>query len=261
MINLVKYPRTPHLEGSRLQAGDHDLKSVSFAELKGRFVVVEEKVDGANAALRFDANGKLYLQSRGHFLSGGARERHFDLFKRWATSKAHEFWPVIRDRYVVYGEWMYAKHTVFYDLLPHYFLEFDVLDLQTNQFLSTPARRRLLRGLPIASVPVLHCGVVESLTQMTNLLQVSRFKGLQWCERLAVVAAEAGVNIELIQSETDASDEMEGLYLKLETEDHVVDRLKFVRASFLAVVVSSGTHWLQRPIVPNQLADGVDIWS
>jgi hypothetical protein len=30
---FVKYPRTAHLEGSRLQPGDFDLASVPFAEV------------------------------------------------------------------------------------------------------------------------------------------------------------------------------------------------------------------------------------
>jgi RNA ligase len=62
---------------------------------------------------------------------------------------------VLGDRYVLYGEWLYAKHTVFYNALPHYFLEYDVLDLHTQQFLSTQVRRVLLAALPIVSVPVL----------------------------------------------------------------------------------------------------------
>ena len=96
MRALVKYPRTPHLEGSRLQVGDHDLQRIPFRDLEGRFVVVEEKVDGANAALRFNSAGEVFLQSRGHYLRGGAREKHFNLFKRWAKAKASAFWPVLR---------------------------------------------------------------------------------------------------------------------------------------------------------------------
>ncbi|MEQ1903184.1 MAG: RNA ligase family protein [Pirellulaceae bacterium] len=256
----MKYPRTPHLEGSRLQPGDEDLESVPFQHLQGRHLVIEEKVDGANAALRFNAAGELYLQSRGHFLTGGPRERHFDLFKRWANAQAAELWRVLRDRYIVYGEWMYAKHTIYYDNLPHYFLEFDVFDLETTRFLSTPARQQLLRGLPLASVPVLHRGVAASLDQVTALLCRSSFKGPQWRERLLAMISSLELNEELAHSETDPSDKMEGLYLKVENEENVVERFKFVRPSFLTVVVNSGSHWLQRPIVPNQLAEGVDIW-
>jgi len=46
---------------------------------------------------------------------------------------------------------------------------------------------------------------------------------------------------------------MEGLYLKIEENGCVADRVKYVRASFLQTVEESGTHWLDRPIVPNGL--------
>ncbi|NUR26215.1 MAG: DNA ligase, partial [Catenulispora sp.] len=45
---MFKYPRTPHLAGSRLQPGDHDLAQVPFEHVRGRHLVVEEKLDGAN---------------------------------------------------------------------------------------------------------------------------------------------------------------------------------------------------------------------
>jgi hypothetical protein len=46
---------------------------------------------------------------------------------------------------------------------------------------------------------------------------------------------------------------MEGLYIKVEENGQVIDRLKFVRPSFLQTILESQTHWLERPIVPNQL--------
>ena len=73
-MKLHKYPRTYHLQGSRLQPGDEDLESAPWSEVLGRYVVAEEKLDGANAALSFDTDGKLWLQSRGHYLAGGRRE-------------------------------------------------------------------------------------------------------------------------------------------------------------------------------------------
>ncbi len=36
-------------------------------------MVPKEKADGANAAVSFDENGTLLLQSRGHYLNGGPR--------------------------------------------------------------------------------------------------------------------------------------------------------------------------------------------
>jgi hypothetical protein len=53
MKQIYKYPRTLHIQGSRSQPGDEDLASIPFSQIADRFVVVEEKVDGANAAISF----------------------------------------------------------------------------------------------------------------------------------------------------------------------------------------------------------------
>jgi hypothetical protein len=258
---MIKYPRTYHLEGSRLQPGDEGLGGVPFAQVAGRFLVVEEKLDGANAGLRFDERGRLWLQSRGHFLTGGVREKHFNLFKQWAHTVAHLLWPALTSRYAVYGEWLYARHTIFYDRLPHYFLEFDVLDTHTGTFLSTARRRDLLAGLPLVPVPVLSSGPARSLDELTAHIGPSRYKGPDWRERLVASAAEAGLDAPRAWAETDSSDLMEGLYLKVEEDGRVVERYKYIRASFLSAVFDSGTHWLQRPIVANGLAEGVDLFG
>src|SRR3954453_7750265 len=185
MPTFSKYPRTHHLEGSRLQPGDEDSQSVPFASLAGRHLVIEEKLDGANAGISFDANGRLWLQSRGHFLTGGAREKHFDLFKRWASTHAHALRAALGHRFVLYGEWLYAKHTIFYDRLPHYFLEFDVLDTETGTFLGTEERRALLDGAPVVPVPVLRTGPCRNLDEVTALVGPSLYKSRSWRDSLA----------------------------------------------------------------------------
>jgi hypothetical protein len=258
---VYKYPRTAHLEGSRLQPGDEDMASMPFARLAGRPLVVEEKLDGANAAISFAADGTLQLQSRGHYLTGGDRERHFALLKTWAAAHQEPLRRVLGARYVVYGEWLYAKHTIFYDRLPHYFLEFDVLDIETQEFLSTPCRRQLLAGLPLVSVPVLHEGSLSRMKQLTSLVSRSLYKGDQWRARLRTAAVERGLDPDRIVRETDSSDEAEGLYVKHEEDGRVVGRYKWIRSSFLTSVLDSGSHWLARPIVPNALANGVDMFA
>src|SRR5690349_11878037 len=122
---LIKYPRTRHVEGSRLQKGDEDLEIVPLHALQGKYLVIEEKVDGANSGISFGKTAVLRLQSRGHYLTGGPREAQFTLFKQWAATDAQTLYRVLGDRYVTYGEWLYSKHTVFYDRLPHYWMEFD----------------------------------------------------------------------------------------------------------------------------------------
>lgn len=261
MLTLHKYPRTHHLEGSRLQPGDEDTRSVPFASLAGRFLVVEEKLDGANAGIRFDAGGKLWLQSRGHFLTGGVREKHFNLFKQWAHAHAAVLHQTLGSRYVLYGEWLYAKHTVFYDALPHYFLEFDVLDTDANVFLGTERRQALLNNAPVVSVPVLCTGPTRKLDDLLQLVGPARFKSPSWRDRLTDEITARGLAAEQIWKETDPADLMEGLYIKVEEAGQVVERYKWVRASFLTRVLDSGSHWLQRQIVPNQLRPGVDLFG
>jgi hypothetical protein len=260
-MDIVKYPRTRHLEGSRLQPGDHDLDAVPFAELRGHHLVVEEKLDGANAGLSFTPRGELCLQSRGHFLVGGFRERHFDLLKTWAARHQATLWAALGEHYTLYGEWLFAKHTVFYDELPHYFLEFDVLDRRTGEFLDTPRRRELLAGTPVHSVPVIHGGRLASIDALRELVVPSLYKSERWRDRLREQAGREGVDVDRAVLETDSSDDAEGLYIKVETDGRVAGRFKFVRASFLTAVIDSGSHWLTRPIVPNALAEGVDIFA
>jgi hypothetical protein len=248
---LHKYPRTFHLQGSRLQPGDEDLNAVPWSEVVGRPVVAEEKMDGANTGLSFDANGKLYLQSRGHFLTGGPRERHFNRLKQWANGVAAELWDRLGSRFVMYGEWLYAKHTIFYDRLPHHFLEFDVFDTEGKAFLATARRRELLAGLPVKAVPVLWAGVLSDPDDLLSMIGPSTCKSPDWRDRLDGQARARDLDPERVRRETDPTDHMEGLYIKVEEEGRVKARYKYVRADFLTAVVDSGTHWLRRPIVPN----------
>jgi len=262
MIEAIrKYPRTQHIEGSRLQPGDEDLASVPVSEIQGQPVVIEEKLDGANAGISFSPDDELRLQSRGHYLTGGRREKHFDLFKTWANRHTRALRALLGQRYIVYGEWLYAKHTIFYDALPHYFLEFDVFDRDSEAFLDTRRRHEMFADSPIVSVPVLWQGQGKSLAHLHDLMGESLYKTATWRDGLRQAVLDEGLDPERLARETDPSDDMEGLYIKVESEGVVTGRYKFVRASFLTSVVESGSHWLNRPIVPNRLADDVDIFD
>ena len=87
MEPMHKYPRTRHVEGSGLQIDD-DPNTAPWRDLAGRSLVVEEKLDGANCGIRCEADERLRLQSRGHTLAGGPRERQFELLKSWAARHA-----------------------------------------------------------------------------------------------------------------------------------------------------------------------------
>lgn len=261
-LEILKYPRTPHIEGSRLQLGDEGQGHVLLATLAGQYAVVEEKLDGANAAISFTAAGEMLLQSRGHYLVGGGREHQFSPFKQWAQAHEGRLLERLEDRFVLYGEWLYAKHSVSYDQLPHYFCEFDVFDRQEQVFLSTVRRQQLLLGSPVISVPVVHTGNLPSKPkQLSAMVLHSLAKSRNWRAALEQTVARQGLDQALSWRQTDKSDLSEGLYIKLENAHQVLGRFKWVRPDFVQTILDSGSHHSTRPIVPNGLAPGVDLYA
>lgn len=258
---MHKYPRTHHIAGSGIQSGDEALEAIPFSQLAGRQLVVEEKLDGANCAVSFTADGKLLLQSRGHYLTGGPRERQFHLFKAWASRYQAELWEILGARYVMYGEWLYAKHTIFYTDLPHYFMEFDIYDREADLFLSTDRRAELLRTAPfVVPVRVLATGIIPSLSALQGLIGPSYFIADDHREQLRAACAEHGLDAAQVLRETDPSPLMEGLYVKVEAGGRVMGRYKYIRAGFLQTVFDSASHWQDRPLLPNRLRAGVELF-
>jgi hypothetical protein len=255
MERIVKYPRTPHLSGSKLQEGDEDLAQIPFSQIAGKVLVVEEKVDGANAAISFSEDGKLLLQSRGHFLTGGFRERHYDLFKVFAAEHQAKLYDLLGKRYILYGEWLYAKHKVYYDALPAYFLEFDIFDREQGVFLDTPTRQKMLQGAPVQSAPVLKIGRFKTQKELLFLLGKSLYVTEQREENLRLELAARGIPAEEVLAETDLSGLAEGLYIKVEENGQVINRLKFVRYGYTQVKPNEEKNWLAKPIIPNKLTE------
>jgi hypothetical protein len=261
-LEILKYPRTPHLEGSRLQAGDEGDEHVGLGTLAGRHAVIEEKLDGANVGISFTPAGELLLQSRGHYLTGGGRERQFAPFKRWATAHEGALLALLEDRYVMYGEWLYAKHSVSYDRLPHWFCEFDLYDRAEQVFLSTQRRHALLAGSPVVSVPVLQSGPMpRSVKALRALVQPSLAKSERWREAFEQSVRQQGLDQDLAWRQTDTSDLAEGLYVKLEDEHQVLGRYKWVRPDFVQTILDSGSHHSTRPVIPNGLMHEADLYA
>lgn len=213
-------------------------------------------MDGANCGISFAEDGKLLLQSRGHYLRGGPRERHFDLLKQWAHCHEEAFFCALGSRYVMYGEWLYAKHTYFYDALPHYFMEFDVLDTETNEFLDTPRRQALLAGCPVVPVLVLYNGPIASVGALAKMMSRSNFITDRRGEYLDTCACALKLDPKEVRGHTDMSPDMEGLYVKVEEAGIVTARYKYVRQSFTNSILDQDEHWHDRPIVANKLVDG-----
>ena len=198
VMDIRKFPRTQHVEGSRLQKGDEDLEQVPLKDLYGKHLVIEEKQDGANSGISF-VNEALKLQSRGHYLQGGPRETRFTLFKQWATTHSDDFYLALGDRYIAYGEWLYKKHTVFYDALKHFWAEFDIYDRSREVFLDTASRCELLNGVRSCPVSIIWQGTWTKSMRFEDFVRPSLFKTARWKENLRDHVAKLGFDWNLVR--------------------------------------------------------------
>jgi hypothetical protein len=238
---FVKYPRTPHLFGSKGTDDDKHLGEAESSQLiADKSLIVEEKIDGTNVGIHFTSEGKMVLQCRGHLITQGMHPQ-YDLFKQWTAVKRRIIEERLEDRYILFGEWLYARHSVHYRQLPHYFFEFDMYDKDQAVFLDLEQRLTLLDETGIETVPVLHRGAI-SKEELQELIGPSLFVS------------------EFQNPLTRQMDNlMEGLYLRVEATGSVTGRAKLVRPEFVEKVKQS-THWQHQPLVPNLLKEGADIF-
>jgi hypothetical protein len=240
--DFTKYPRTPHLFGSRGTDDDKHLgREESLRFIADTSLIVEEKLDGTNVGIHFTPAGRMVLQCRGHEITTGMHAQ-YDLFKQWTMGKRSVLEAVLEDRLILFGEWLYARHSVHYRRLPHYFFEFDLYDKERQVFLDLAARLNKLEGSGILTVPVLHRGPATA-DELRHLICRSRFDS---------------VFEDPVTGLTDNL--MEGLYLRTEANECVSGRAKLVRPEFVEKVKQS-EHWQHQAVMPNLLAEGAEIWS
>ena len=221
--DFFKFPSTPHLAAM----SGVDIRSNKVLSESGRVeflqqsLVVEEKIDGANLGISFDSEANIRVQNRGAYLhlpGTGQWKKLGD----WLAPRADTLFGHLSDRFILFGEWCYAQHTVFYDRLPDWFLGFDVYDKQFGRFLSSERRDALLKDMHIAHVPVLARGHF-AYPELEKLLSTSKL----------------------------GDQPAEGLYLRFDKDDWLSQRAKLVRPAFIQ---TAGQHWSRSTIRLNRLS-------
>ncbi len=183
-------------------------------------LVVEEKVDGANLGVSFDSSGNIRSQNRGsylHFPSTGQWKK----LPEWLAPRIDALFEQLTDRYILFGEWCYAQHSVVYNRLPDWFLGFDIYDKITLRFLSCTRRDEIFRAIGIFQVPRVDCGRFM-LEELTGLLASSQV----------------------------GDQPAEGLYLRFDQDGWLEQRAKLVRPAFIQSVEQ---HWTRSALKTNQL--------
>ena len=227
-LMILKFPRTPHLlDLGAATTDDIHADFSSFADVGGN-VVITEKIDGANMGFSLSSDrSRILVQNRSHYINPSTHEQ-FKKLGLWVERHEEELRsildrdPYFSERFILYGEWMYATHSIPYTHLPDLFLAYDFFDRKTQTFLSTEGLHNLLQSTTISSVPVLHEGKMP---------------------------ADADI-LAMIQRKSAFYDgRVEGVYVKVEAKSSVRLRGKVVRSDFVA----GNDHWTRGNLRVNTL--------
>ena len=144
----------------------------------GEDIVIQEKIDGSNASIRYDEeSGTLKAFSRRLELSADNTLNGFWDYVQ--TLNLNTFKEILGSRYIVFGEWMGAKHAIKYpENVYGKFWMFDVWDTQTEQYLPYEETRSFYDKLIACGnednkfnfVPVFYIGKFESWEKTSELV-------------------------------------------------------------------------------------------
>lgn len=143
---IVKFPRTRHiLNVGAASRDDLIMPLAESAQFLNREIWVEEKEDGANMGISIAPDGTFRVQNRSHYVNS-KDQAQFEKLDVWLQANSGDLWEILEPgRNILYGEWMYAKHSIHYTRLPGYFIAFDLYDKHTKTFMSRPRLEALLR--------------------------------------------------------------------------------------------------------------------
>jgi hypothetical protein len=205
---MKKYGRTFHFPMSPGATNDDKiLRDLSALEVADE-VIATEKMDGENTTIHSGGTHARSIDGRHH----PSRDR----MKAFAAGIS----PMLADNERIVGENLYARHSIAYDALPHFFMGFAwIVDGVFQDWDATTAR---FEELGITQVPVLWRGKFS----MTTIESLVRNLNLERQEGLVTRV-----------SHSFHEDEMGTHMAKYVREGHV----------------TSDKHWMHQEVVPNGL--------
>jgi len=217
-MDSPKYNRTYHFPFSKGATND-DKIATDMSRLIGNPIVITEKMDGSNTSLETDG-----CFARTH--SGPPTHPSFDGLKALHASLKWKIPQGVQ----LFGEWCFALHSIKYDLLPSYFLLFNVRDLSNMQWASWEEVELWADEMSLPTVPVLFKGSISSEKELQEIV-----------ESFMIAPSACG-------------DIREGVVVRI--QDAFDDRnfsscvMKCVRANH----VQTTEHWKEQEIVKNKLS-------
>jgi len=222
-----KFPSTPHLAwlGRSPVRDDKVLSPPEAADFLRDEIVVEEKIDGANLGISVNEAGELQFQNRGNLLTGSLTGQ-WKPIRGWMASHLSGFRRHLRPDLILFGEWCQTRHSIQYDLLPDWFLVFDIYDRDEDRFWSAECRDSLASDLRLATVPRLFAGHTD-LSALRSLVQST--------------------------TSSYGDGPLEGIVIRREEGDWLAARAKLVHPQFTKGI---SDHWSRGRIFQNRLVSG-----
>lgn len=228
--SVMKFPRTRHLANMGSMTKDDLLfNQQELNEFLSMELTIEEKIDGANLGIFYDYEScKIMAQNRSHFVCSSYHPQ-FKLLDKWIHNHMTELLQIFDvGNYLIFGEWVYFKHSIKYTKLPDYFVAYDIYDRTNEVFLS---RTEVLRLLEPTSIKVIR-------TIYTGRATLDKLKTL--------------VNTDSIYYDGP----VEGVYVRGFVDGKVKFRGKIVRSDFICGDVDGNVnHWTKGIYTQNQLVN------
>jgi len=151
---LLKYPRIyriPHPSGYRCR-GKRYLEWSELAELFDGLVHIEEKLDGSQFSIIKEGK-EILVYSRGRNLIEKHEPPAYKGIWMWVYTNYANLIK-LPEHYILYGEWLRVKHTVYYDMLPDWAVIFDVYDSLREVFLGYEEKMKVIKKLKLVAPPL-----------------------------------------------------------------------------------------------------------
>lgn len=242
VIDIIKFPRTPHLFSTNkdvsrddLVLDERDVASSFYSAASAPFITLEEKIDGSNLGISLDVESyKLRCQNRSHYVTCQSHSQ-FKTLQSWLDEHCGELYALLSDNnngYILYGEWVYAKHSILYDKLPDTFIAFDIYDKHAEKFVSVQKRNQLLS---------LHAPTLCIIEQIPNNNNNGGCLTKEYLMHL----------LNTYKSHYSSTNEpIEGVYIRIDEGDYLKQRAKVVRSDFIQAI---DTHWSTMELVKNRV--------
>lgn len=236
-MEFCKFLRTKHIfdAGGSGVSRDDLLMNKKEAEkfLQDGNIVIEEKIDGANIGISIDKDYAIKVQNRSHFVNSSSHKQ-FSTIESWIEQHSSDLFQILDPpgRYILFGEWLFAKHSIYYTRLPDYFLGFDIFDVDNKEYLSLEERNKKLNSTSIKKVETIATFNDNGLTKKTLLDFLETTSNYYDGPIEGIVLRKTGVN------------------QKIEDGHFFSDRSKLVRADFLQNIEE---QWTRQKFVKNRL--------